>query len=176
MDPVPTVVSRHVPFIRPYTVAPRRRDLRRVRDPPAIRAPVARRVRLRRPHLHHPCKPARPCRQHHRNTPRREGGVAMIGFCTPSISLALKALLLDGIDPRGAEMRPWYERDGIFLPIKYCKPSRWPVPATRKASKQLRKNAYARVPNSKQPTRRSPFSKPSSPTSSVAFSDRKVKS
>ena len=32
---------------------------------------------------------------------------------TPSLSLAPEALqlLLDGIDLRGAEMRPWYERD-----------------------------------------------------------------
>ena len=174
-------------------MARRRRDLRRVRDPPPIRAPDARRVRLRRPPCHHRRKPARPRRQPHRNTPRREGGVAMIGFpsgvrvhlalephdmrksfnglaaiasatvarglesgalfvftnkrrnrlkilyydrtgvCVlakrlekgtfswpaaskagaSALSLAPEALqlLLDGIDLRGAEMRPWYERD-----------------------------------------------------------------
>ncbi|MFN5833949.1 MAG: IS66 family insertion sequence element accessory protein TnpB [Akkermansiaceae bacterium] len=174
-------------------MARRRRDLRRDRDPPPLRAPDARRVRLRRPPCHHRRKPARPRRRTHRDPPRRKGGIPMIGFpsgvrvhlalephdmrksfnglaaiasatvarglesgalfvftnkrrnrlkilyydrtgvCVlakrlekgtfswpaaskagaSALSLAPEALqlLLDGIDLRGAEMRPWYERD-----------------------------------------------------------------
>lgn len=79
-----TVVSLDVHFIRPRTMARRRRDLCRNRDRPTFRQTVARRIHLRASTRHHRCYPGASRSHPHRNPTRRKVAAPMIGFLSPA--------------------------------------------------------------------------------------------